>query len=180
MYFCPSALDLNLSIWHSAFFSRTAAGLPLEEPGKYIDDPTFWGKEYHKSNPVYRVDLYEEEQRRKKKEKAEAALETQYISILGGKSSKWYEMSYEGYMARKAYLARQARLKALRRKKVEAIRKKKGVEELESQEKEEEVDDYNDDIDFDYGIFGTPRDEVWDSESDDNEDNIPTIDGTSE
>lgn len=83
-------------------------------------------------------------------------------------------------MARKAYLARQARLKALRRKKVEAIRKKKGVEELESQEKEEEVDDYNDDIDFDYGIFGTPRDEVWDSESDDNEDNIPTIDGTSE
>lgn len=164
-------------IWHSVYilFSRTAVGLPLEEPGKYIDDPDFWGKEYHKSNPVYRVDVYEQEKKNRRKAKAEADLETQYIKILGGKQSKWYEMSYDGYMARKQYLARKARLEALRRKKEAAARKKNEVEEPESEGEEEEVDDYDDDIDFDYSIFGKPRDEAWDSEPENNETDISTL-----
>ncbi|KAJ4757998.1 hypothetical protein LUZ62_068373 [Rhynchospora pubera] len=118
---------------------RTAAGLPLEEPGKYIDDPTFWGKEYDESNPVYRNDYWGDPDK-KVKIKKESAVQAQYRSIIGATSSKWCEISYNGLVARKARFEE-------KRKKREALEK---LERDGDEEEEEEVDDYDDDIDFDY------------------------------
>ncbi|XP_078181676.1 nucleic acid-binding, OB-fold-like protein isoform X2 [Carex rostrata] len=167
---------------------RTAVGLPLEQPGKYNDDPKFWGDEYHKSNPLFQSKLVGDEEKKIKKEKVDAARKYQYQKILGNKASKWYEMSYDGLIARRALFEAQ-RKKREERKKREGRKKKEEKEaeelksegeELKSEGEEKEVDDYNDDIDFDYRIFGRPVAAVSKSKPVINGTDPPTVDDTSE
>lgn len=123
-----------------------------------------------------------DEEKKIRKKKVEAELKYQYQKILGNKASKWYEMSYDGLIARRALLEAQRKKREERKKKEEkeAEELKSEGEELKSEGEEKEVDDYNDDIDFDYSIFGTPVAAVSKSKPVINGTDPPTVDDTSE
>ncbi|KAG9446638.1 hypothetical protein H6P81_012766 [Aristolochia fimbriata] len=126
--------------------SRKALGLPLEEPGRYVDDSYFGKDHYDPTNPLYRYD-YWGEPKNSEKSKQERQTDLHNKSIVG-KGTVWYEMSYEDAMkqkmngeARKAQEAREVR--------------ENPKEVVVANEDVEEEDEYDDDIDFDYSIFGS-------------------------
>lgn len=115
------------------YCSRQALGLPLQEPGRYVD-PSILGKDqYDPSNPLYRYD-YWGEPKNSEKTKQERMTDAHNKSIVG-KGNVWYEMSYEDAMEemkhREPYLKDNAGSKS---------------------DEEAELDDDSDD-DFDYSIL---------------------------
>lgn len=83
---------LNIKTW-ILDCSRQALGLPLQEPGRYVD-PSILGKDqYDPSNPLYRYD-YWGEPKNSEKSKQERLTDAHNKSIVG-KGNVWYEMSYE-------------------------------------------------------------------------------------
>ncbi|KAG1363391.1 putative protein tex [Cocos nucifera] len=115
---------------------RKALGLPLEEPGRYVDDKRVWGQDrYDPSDPLYRYD-YWGEPKNSEKSKQERMTEDHNQSIVG-KGTVWYEMSYEEAIKQK--MRHEAQMKAT----------------PEEREESGDEDDEDDDIDFDYSIFGS-------------------------
>nr|GLL22421.1 protein PLASTID TRANSCRIPTIONALLY ACTIVE 10 [Ipomoea trifida] len=119
---------------------RKALGLPLDEPGRYID-PSILGKdEYDPESPLYRYD-YWGEPKNSERSKQERATDAYNKSIVGN-GTVWYEMSYE-----------------------EAIKQQMQREALglgqktEDEANEETYEDDSDDDDFDYSILGGPGDD---------------------
>ncbi|KAG6384967.1 hypothetical protein SASPL_153790 [Salvia splendens] len=120
---------------------RRALGLPLEEPGRYVD-PSFFGKDqYDPDSALYRYD-YWGEPKNSEKSKQERMTDTHNKSIVG-KGTVWYEMSYEDAV------------------KQQQQREKLGLkpEECEAEESDrdpgEEDDDDSDEEDFDYSILSS-------------------------
>ncbi|KAL8128525.1 hypothetical protein V2J09_017680 [Rumex salicifolius] len=114
--------------------NRRAVGLPLEEPGRYVDASAF-GDQYDPTNPLYRYD-YWGEPKNSEKSKLERITDAHNKSIVG-KGSVWYEMSYE---------------EAMKQKERKAARSPpKGAEEQWGSEDDGEG---SDDDDFDYSILG--------------------------
>ncbi|KAH7684825.1 Nucleic acid-binding OB-fold-containing protein [Dioscorea alata] len=89
--------------------SRKALGLPLDEPGRYIDEKLFMKDKYDPSSPLYRYDYWGEP---KNSEKSRQQRETEnHNKAIVGNRVVWYEMSYEEAMKQK--MRREARKKAM-------------------------------------------------------------------
>ncbi|KAI4329684.1 hypothetical protein MLD38_028043 [Melastoma candidum] len=113
---------------------RQALGLPLEEPGRYVDASYFGKDQYDPSNPLYRYDHWGEP-KNSEKSKHERMMDTHNKSVVG-KGVVWYEMSYEDAMKQK--MQREA--------------SPRDVDEEKSDDEEEDDEDSDDD-DFDYSIL---------------------------
>ncbi|PQP98060.1 protein PLASTID TRANSCRIPTIONALLY ACTIVE 10 [Prunus yedoensis var. nudiflora] len=72
---------------------RKALGLPLEEPGRYVESSYFGKDQYDPANPLYRYD-YWGEPKNSEKSKQERLTDAHNKAIVG-KSTVWYEMSYD-------------------------------------------------------------------------------------
>lgn len=124
---------------------RQALGLPLEEPGRYID-PIYFGKDqYDPDNPLYRYD-YWGEPKNSEKSKQQRMTDSHNKSIVG-KGTVWYEMSYEDAIKEK--MKREAK----------GIPLKQYDEEDESQDDKDD----DDDDDFDYSILADPNVNVYEA-----------------
>ncbi|KAL0355142.1 UNVERIFIED_CONTAM: protein PLASTID TRANSCRIPTIONALLY ACTIVE 10 [Sesamum radiatum] len=124
---------------------RQALGLPLEEPGRYVD-PSFFGKDqYDPDSPLYRYD-YWGEPKNSEKSKQERMTDAHNKSIVG-KGTVWYEMSYED--AIKQQMEREA-----------LGIKPKQYDEDDSETGGDDEDEDDDDDDFDYSILGSPNTNV--------------------
>lgn len=116
-------------------YSRKALGLPLEEPGRYVEDSYFGKDQYDPDNPLYRYD-YWGEPKNSEKSKQERLTDAHNKSIVG-KSNIWYEMSYDDCI--------EQRMK----------REAKGIKPREYEEEDTNIggddeDDDNDDFDFSF------------------------------
>lgn len=116
--------------------NRRAVGLPLEEPGRYVDASVF-GNQYDPTNPLYRYD-YWGEPKNSEKSKLERITDAHNKSIVG-KGNVWYEMSYE---------------EAIKQQERRAARSSNSKEAQQQCESEEDDGDESDDDDFDYSILG--------------------------
>ncbi|KNA16858.1 hypothetical protein SOVF_085370, partial [Spinacia oleracea] len=113
---------------------RQALGLPLQEPGRYVD-PSILGKDqYDPSHPLYRYD-YWGEPKNSEKTKQERVTDAHNKSVVG-KGNVWYEMSYEDAVEEMKYRESHP----------------KDNTERETDEEAESDDDDSDD-DFDYSIL---------------------------
>lgn len=121
------------------FCSRQALGLPLEEPGRYVDATYFGKDQYDPSNPLYRYD-YWGEPKNSEKSKQERMTDAHNKSIVG-KGVVWYEMSYED--AIKERMERDARSKVAKEDDID----------------QDEDDEDDDDDDFDFSILRDSVDE---------------------
>ncbi|KAK4750941.1 hypothetical protein SAY87_004423 [Trapa incisa] len=120
---------------------RQALGLPLEEPGRYVNASYFGRDQYDPANPLYRYD-YWGEPKNSEKSKLERMTDTHNKSIVG-KGTVWYEMSYEDAIKQKMQR--------------EASATDRATLENEGVEQDPEVEDVSDDDeDFDYSILGDP------------------------
>ncbi|GMN56804.1 hypothetical protein TIFTF001_033459 [Ficus carica] len=72
---------------------RQALGLPLEEPGRYVEASFFGKDQYDPDSNLYRYD-YWGEPKNSEKSKQERMTDAHNKSIVG-KGTVWYEMSYE-------------------------------------------------------------------------------------
>lgn len=106
-------------------------GLPLEEPGRYVDASYFGKDQYDPTNPLYRYD-YWGEPKNSEKSKQERLMDAHNKSIVG-KGVVWYGMSYE-----------------------DAIKQKKANSKRTPTPKPEDEEEDDDDDDFDYSILGDP------------------------
>ncbi|XXG45085.1 hypothetical protein AAC387_Pa02g0258 [Persea americana] len=77
---------------------RQALGLPLEEPGRYVD-ASYFGNRYDPTNALYRYD-YWGEPKNSEKSKQQRMIDTHNSSIVG-KGNVWYETSYEDFIKQK-------------------------------------------------------------------------------
>ncbi|KAJ3678133.1 hypothetical protein LUZ60_001936 [Juncus effusus] len=127
--------------------NRLAVGLPVEEPGKYIDDPKFWGKEFDKANPVYRADYWGNPDPSVRSTK-EYLVKEHNREILGEKAVKWNEVDY-------SKLLRYRKWKEVKEDKERRERVRRGEKE-EKEEEGKEEGEYDDGIDFDYRVLGRP------------------------
>ncbi|XP_057806847.1 protein PLASTID TRANSCRIPTIONALLY ACTIVE 10 [Salvia miltiorrhiza] len=120
---------------------RQALGLPLEEPGRYVD-PSFFGKDrYDPDSALYRYD-YWGEPKNSEKSKQERMTDTHNKSIVG-KGTVWYEMSYEDAVKQQ-----------MQREKL-GIKPEQYEADDSDRDPEEEDDEDDDDDDFDYSILGS-------------------------
>lgn len=119
--------------------SRQALGLPLEEPGRYVDASYFGKDQYDPANPLYRYD-YWGEPKNSEKSKQERMTDAHNKSIAG-KGIVWYEMSYEDVIRQKMQR--------------EASAARAAVQNGGHEPDPEGVEDDSDD-DFDYSILGDP------------------------
>ena len=118
---------------------RRALDLPVNEPGRYVDENLLGKGRYDPTSPLYRYD-YWGEPKNSEKSKQERKTEDHNRSIVG-KAKLWYDMPYE-----------------------QAIKQQQNPMNAKNMAREEERDDdagdrldddgYDDDLDFDYGIFG--------------------------
>ncbi|OVA15374.1 Ribosomal protein S1 [Macleaya cordata] len=109
--------EYDLIHWRRSFEEREALirdtscrqtlGLPLQEPGRYVDNSYFGKDQYDPSSPLYRYD-YWGEPKNSEKSKQERMTDAHNKSIVG-KGNVWYEMSYED--AIKQRMEREARSK---------------------------------------------------------------------
>lgn len=118
--------------------NRKTLGLPLQEPGKYVEPSIFGKNKYDPDSPLYRYD-YWGEPKNSEKSKQERLTDAHNKSIVG-KGTVWYEMSYEDFVKEKE--KREAREKAEASKKAD-------------EEVPEEIDDeeYDSDDDFDFSLL---------------------------
>ncbi|XXG47243.1 hypothetical protein AAC387_Pa02g1919 [Persea americana] len=78
--------------------NRQALGLPLEEPGRYVD-ASYFGNRYDPTNSLYCYD-YWGEPKNSEKSKQQRMIDTHNSSIVG-KGNVWYETSYEDFIKQK-------------------------------------------------------------------------------
>lgn len=107
---------------------RKTLGLPLEEPGRYVDASFFGKDQYDPESPLYRYDYWGEPKNSEKSRK-ERMTDTHNKSIVG-KGTVWCEMPYEDSVKHQS-------------KEVDEYSK-----QGEAAEEEEEDDDDDDDFDF--------------------------------
>lgn len=117
---------------------RQALGLPVVEPGRYVDASYFGKDQYDPSNNLYRYD-YWGEPKNSEKSKQERMKDAHNKSIIG-RGIPWYEMSYEEVM--KQQMER------------EANKHEEREADYENESDEENGD--SDDDDFDYSILSDP------------------------
>ncbi|OWM65476.1 hypothetical protein CDL15_Pgr009066 [Punica granatum] len=122
---------------------RQALGLPLEEPGRYVDAGYFGKDQYDPANPLYRYD-YWGEPKNSEKSKQERMTDAHNKSIVG-KGIVWYEMPYEDVIKQK--MQREANPSS-------ATVQKDEQDSERGEEEEDDDDDDDDDDDFDYSILG--------------------------
>lgn len=138
----------SLTLW---FHSRQALGLPLKEPGRYVDASQFGKDQYDPDNPLYRYD-YWGEPKNSEKSKQERMTDAHNKSIVG-KGTVWYDMSYEDAI------------------KMQERREAQG--KVQQSYDEDDTDEYHcdegSDDDFDYSILSEPTEEVSDQ---------PVVNGT--
>ncbi|XP_028788155.1 protein PLASTID TRANSCRIPTIONALLY ACTIVE 10 [Neltuma alba] len=113
---------------------RKSLGLPLEEPGRYVDASFFGKDQYDPSSPLYRYD-YWGEPKNSEKSKQERMADAHNKSIVG-KGTLWYEMSYDDCI--KQQMKREAQSQEPQ---------EKADDEDETQHSDEDEDD-DDDLDF--------------------------------
>ncbi|KAL3818583.1 hypothetical protein ACJIZ3_004488 [Penstemon smallii] len=120
---------------------RQALGLPLEEPGRYVDASYFGKDQYDPDSPLYRYD-YWGEPKNSEKSKQERVTDAHNKSIIG-KGTVWYEMSYED--AIKEQMKREAL----------------GIVPRNYEEDDDsDGDDSDSDEEFDYSILGSSTSSV--------------------
>ncbi|KAM5571738.1 hypothetical protein ABKV19_012029 [Rosa sericea] len=115
---------------------RKALGLPLEEPGRYVEDSYFGKDQYDPDNALYRYD-YWGEPKNSEKSKQERLTDAHNKAIVG-KSTVWYEMSYDDCI--KQRMQREA----------------KGIKPREYEEEDTNIgddDEDDDDDDFDFSFL---------------------------
>ncbi|XP_074326282.1 protein PLASTID TRANSCRIPTIONALLY ACTIVE 10 [Apium graveolens] len=130
---------------------RQALGLPLKEPGRYVDASKFGKDQYDPDNPLYRYD-YWGEPKNSEKSKQERMTDAHNKSIVG-KGTVWYEMSYDD--AIKLQERREAQGK---------VKKPYDEDDIDEYQSDEDSDD-----DFDYSILSEPIE---------NESDQPVVNGT--
>lgn len=141
----PKIVPIHLLVrLHDLYFacslcSRKSLGLPLEEPGRYVDASFFGKDQYDPESPLYRYD-YWGEPKNSEKSKQERMTEIHNKSIVG-KGTVWYEMTYEDCI--KQQMQREAQPKE----------REEEAEDEETQQSTEEDDDDDDDDDFDFSIL---------------------------
>lgn len=118
---------------------RQALGMPLEEPGRYVDASYFGKDRYDPTSPLYRYD-YWGEPKNSEKSKQERMTDAHNKSIVG-KGTVWYEMSYED--AIKQQMRREAHSKGVKKA------------DVEDKPKDRDDGDDDDDEDFDYSILSS-------------------------
>ncbi|KAK4264486.1 hypothetical protein QN277_025652 [Acacia crassicarpa] len=122
---------------------RKSLGLPLEEPGRYVD-PSFFGKDqYDPSSPLYRYD-YWGEPKNSEKSKRERMTDTHNKSIVG-KGTVWYEMSYDDCI--KQQMEREAQATQEQEYKAE------DEDKTQHSDEDEDEDDDSDDDDLDFSVL---------------------------
>ena len=118
------------------FCSRKALGLPLEEPGRYVEASYFGKDQYDPDSPLYRYDYWGEPENSEKSK--QQRMTDAHNKAIVGKGTVWYEMSYEDCIKQ--------------REEREAQGIKPSVPEDGKSEAEDDEDD-DDDDDYDYSIF---------------------------
>lgn len=116
--------------------SRKALGLPLEEPGRYVEASFFGKDQYDPDNALYRYD-YWGEPKNSEKSKQERLTDAHNKAIVG-KSTVWYEMSYDDCIKQRVQ------------------REAKGIKPREYEEEDTNIgedDEDDDDNDFDFSIL---------------------------
>ncbi|KAL9239347.1 hypothetical protein vseg_013680 [Gypsophila vaccaria] len=117
---------------------RQALGLPLQEPGRYVD-PSILGKgQYDPENPLYRYD-YWGEPKNSEKSKQDRLADAHNKSIVG-KGQLWYEMSYEEAIEQ---------MKQRKAESKDAVQNE--MDQVETRAEEEA--DYDSDDDFDFSLL---------------------------
>lgn len=123
---------------------RQALGLPLDEPGRYVDSSYFGKDQYDPDSPLYRYD-YWGEPKNSEKSKQERMKDAHNKSIVG-KGTVWYEMSYEDAIKQK-----------MQREAEGHTQEQFDEEDMDG---DGDGDDEDDDDDFDYSILSGPSVEL--------------------
>ncbi|KAG5049967.1 hypothetical protein GLYMA_04G193700v4 [Glycine max] len=118
---------------------RKVLGLPLEEPGRYMDASFFGKDQYDPTSPLYRYD-YWGEPKNSEKSMQERMTDIHNKKIVG-KGNVWYEMSYEDCIKQQM--------------ESEAQSKEQENHEDTRQGHADEDEDDNDDDDFDFSILSS-------------------------
>lgn len=132
---------------------RRALGLPLEEPGRYVDPSAISKDQYDPESPLYRYD-YWGEPKNSEKSKQERMTDAHNKSIVG-KGTVWYELSYEDAIKEQMQMEAQGFVRELY--------------DEDSDSDQVNTDDEDDEEDFDYSILGDPSE---------NTTNQPYVNGT--
>ncbi|KAM6594586.1 hypothetical protein CsatA_002289 [Cannabis sativa] len=112
---------------------RRALGLPLEEPGRYVEASYFGKDQYDPDSALYRYD-YWGEPKNSEKSKQERMTDAHNKSIVG-KGNVWYEMSYDECIKQKT------------EREAKGI-KPRVVNDEDSDGSQDDDDDDDDDFDF--------------------------------
>ncbi|KAG5035719.1 hypothetical protein JHK87_010629 [Glycine soja] len=118
---------------------RKVLGLPLEEPGRYMDASFFGKDQYDPTSPLYRYD-YWGEPKNSEKSMQERMTDIHNKKVVG-KGNVWYEMSYEDCIKQQM--------------ESEAQSKEQENDEDTRQGHADEDEDDNDDDDFDFSILSS-------------------------
>ncbi|MED6108701.1 Protein PLASTID TRANSCRIPTIONALLY ACTIVE 10 [Stylosanthes scabra] len=123
---------------------RKALGLPLEEPGRYVDASHFGKDQYDPESPLYRYD-YWGEPKNSEKSRLERIADQHNKSIIG-KGNVWYEMSYEDCI-------KQQEVRKAQAKKQKEDEQKRNADKKQDQGADDEDEDYDSDDDFDFSLL---------------------------
>ncbi|XP_027167281.1 protein PLASTID TRANSCRIPTIONALLY ACTIVE 10 [Coffea eugenioides] len=126
---------------------RQALGLPLDEPGRYVDSSYFGKDQYDPDSPLYRYD-YWGEPKNSEKSKQERMKDAHNKSIVG-KGTVWYEMSYEDAIKQK-----------MQREAEGHTQEQFDEEDMDGDGDGDGDDEDDDDDDFDYSILSGPSVEL--------------------
>ncbi|CDP15023.1 unnamed protein product [Coffea canephora] len=126
---------------------RQALGLPLDEPGRYVDTSYFGKDQYDPDSPLYRYD-YWGEPKNSEKSKQERMKDAHNKSIVG-KGTVWYEMSYEDAIKQK-----------MQREAEGHTQEQFDEEDMDGDGDGDDEDDDDEDDDFDYSILSGPSVEL--------------------
>ncbi|MCL7037772.1 hypothetical protein MKW94_027776 [Papaver nudicaule] len=137
---------------------RQALGLPLQEPGRYVDNNYFGKDKYDPASPLYRYD-YWGEPKNSEKSKQERLTDAHNKSIVG-KGNVWYEMSYDDVIKQK--LEKEAHSEGTVVKDAEEEEEDDAdyvdIDGLgDENSDDDDDDDDSDEEDFDYSILGDPN-----------------------
>ncbi|XP_028236932.1 protein PLASTID TRANSCRIPTIONALLY ACTIVE 10-like isoform X2 [Glycine soja] len=119
---------------------RKALGLPLEEPGRYMDASFFGKDQYDPTSPLYRYD-YWGEPKNSEKSMQERMTDLHNKKIVG-KGNVWYEMSYEDCIQQQMESEAQSK-------------EQENDEDTRQGQADEDEDDEDDDDDFDFSILSS-------------------------
>ncbi|KAH7857262.1 hypothetical protein Vadar_010669 [Vaccinium darrowii] len=128
-------------------------GLPLEEPGRFVDASYFGSlvkDEYDPSNPVYRYDYWGEPKNTEKSRQQRMA--DAHTKSFVGKGTVWYQMSIEEYAKQQRELYAQSNGKATQTK----------YDGDDSEEENQDDEDECEDDEYIYSILSDPSTNIPD------------------